>query len=389
MKKTWPFTFNLLFFGGFAFVAPFLVPYYRSLGLDGVQIGLLTGITPLVTMAAATFWTGLADSAQRHKLIMSTALIGGILALLIFPFISAFLLILGIAVIFNIFFGPVTSLADSAAMHMLGAGKEHYGRIRLGGTLGFGLMAPLAGWLIMKYGLNLAFWGAASMFSLALMVSWKLVHNPAHRTAFTGGKFRPLLTDRRWIIFLTIALLGGAAVPMQINYFYPYLRELGADEALTGIALMHGTLLEIPIFFLGSRLLKRFGSYPLLVFAMVMSGVRLILFGLAATPASVLVIQFASGFVFPAMWLVGVTYADENAPPGLSATAQGLFAAMIFGFGSAVGGIAGGLLLEGVGGRGMNMVFGIILLAALALIIPLGGRGMASPPAPVFEEVSP
>ena len=68
------------------------------------------------------------------------------------------------------------------------------------------------------------------------------------------------------------------------------------------------------------------------------------------------------------MWLAGVSYADENAPPGLKSTAQGLFGAMTFGFGSAVGGILGGPMLESLGGRGMFLVFGIIILVGLGVI---------------------
>jgi MFS family permease len=68
------------------------------------------------------------------------------------------------------------------------------------------------------------------------------------------------------------------------------------------------------------------------------------------------------------MWLAGVAYADANAPVGLKSTAQGLFGAMIFGFGAAVGGFVGGLLLEYIGGRGVFFVFGVVILTGLALI---------------------
>lgn len=72
--------------------------------------------------------------------------------------------------------------------------------------------------------------------------------------------------------------------------------------------------------------------------------------------------------MFPAMWLAGVAYADENVPAGLKSTAQGLFEAMAFGFSSAVGGFIGGLLLESIDGRGIFLVFGIIILGGLALV---------------------
>jgi MFS family permease len=146
------------------------------------------------------------------------------------------------------------------------------------------------------------------------------------------------------------------------------MAEMGSSESIMGVASMIATVTELPIFFFGNRLVKRFGSQGLFVLALVMMGIRSFFFAWVSSPIAVLLVQGIGGTIFPAMWLAGVAYADEHAPAGLKSTAQGLFGAVSFGVGSSVGGFIGGLLLENLGGRGMFLVFGFIILGGLAAI---------------------
>jgi PPP family 3-phenylpropionic acid transporter len=145
MRRAWPFTFNFLFFAGSATVSPFVLLYYQGLGLSGAQIGILAGFGPLITLASAPLWTGLADATRRHRACMNAAILGGVAALLVFPFLDSFTEILPVSMLLSFFLAPVTSFADSAAMHMLAEERALYGRIRLGGSLGFGVAAAVAG----------------------------------------------------------------------------------------------------------------------------------------------------------------------------------------------------------------------------------------------------
>ena len=134
-----------------------------------------------------------------------------------------------------------------------------------------------------------------------------------------------------------------------------------------GLALTVSTLTEMPIFFSGHRLVRKFGSYGLLTLALVMASARSLLYALVSTPSMVLLVQAFGGMIFPAMWTAGVSYADENAPVGLKSSAQGLFGAMSFGVGSAVSGFISGPLLESIGGRGLFLVLGIVIFSGLVL----------------------
>jgi len=283
LRKTWPFTFYFLFFAGVAFVAPFIVLYYQSLGFTGTQIGLLAGLTPLITLFGTLLWTGLADATRRHRLIMSLALLVGVAALSLFPFLKAFAPVMLITILFNMFFAPVSSFADSATMFMLVDKKEMYGRVRLGGTFGFGLAAPIAGRLVQDYGLKLAFWGGATLMFLAFVVSPKLVYRQSKAGAATGGSVLTLLKNRRWVFFLAVAFAGGLTLAVTNNYLFPYLKELGANETTMGLALAIGTIGEIPVLFFGNHLIQRLKPYGLLMLAMVVSGIRLLLFAASST----------------------------------------------------------------------------------------------------------
>ena len=369
MAGVWSFTFYFLLLGGYAFALPYLVLYYQSAGFSGVQIGILTGISPLITMLGASLWSALADATRRHRLIMSVALLVGSLSLLAFPFLHTFLPILLLAILFYIFYGPVSSLADSASMYMLADKKEMYGRVRLGGTIGFGIAAILAGVVVQGYGLRLAFWGGAILLLLAFFSSQKLTHNPQVVKEPTSREIVRLLRNPRWILFLCLAFAGGLSLAGTNTYLFPYLKELGAKETTMGLALAMGTISEIPVFFYGHHLVRRFKPFGLLILAMAFTGLRLLAFAAASTPELVLLVQLLNGLTFPAMWIAGVAYADENAPAGLSATAQGMFNAMVFGFGAAVGGFAGGPLMESSGGQGTYTVFGTAVLAILVMVL--------------------
>ena len=258
MKKIWPFSFYFLYFAAMAFFMPFVVLFYQQLKFSGAQIGLLTGVPPLITLIAAPFWTGIADSTRRHRLIMGLGILISAVVVFCLPFLTSFAAIFILVLIFNIFFSPVASLSDSATMTMLGDERAMYGRVRLGGTIGWGVFAQVAGFLLFKYGLAVLFYVFSATMLVNFFVSRKFsfgkheVHESEH------GGVQTLLTNRRWIIFLSLAFLGGLGASSVATYLSPYLKELGANGNQIGFAITLATLTELPVFFFGNHLVKRF-----------------------------------------------------------------------------------------------------------------------------------
>jgi PPP family 3-phenylpropionic acid transporter len=369
MKKLfYPFSFYFLFYAAMAFFMPFIVLFYQQLHFSGTQIGLLTGVPPLVSLAAGPLLSGVADRTRRHNLIMGGGLVAAAVTAFLLPSLTNFMLIFILVIVFNILFSPVGSLSDSATMAMLGEERSMYGRVRLGGTFGWGIFAQIAGTMFYAFGLKVLFYVYTGITLLNLFVSQKLTFSKHEEHQTTQGGVRMFLTNRRWIIFLLSAFFGGLGAVSVVSYLSPYLKELGANGTQIGFAFTIATLTELPVFFFGHHLVKRFTPYGLYLIALVLIGVRSVLFGIVNTLPLAILVQALGGMLYPAFWSAGVAYADEHAPAGLKSTAQAIFGAASFGVGSAIGGLICGVMLESIGGRGMYLVLGVIILAGLALV---------------------
>lgn len=371
-KKIPLFGLSFFQFAAFAFIAPFFILYYQSLNFNGTEIGLLTGLAPLVMLFAAPLWTGFADVTHRQRLMMGLSLLGSVILVFSFSLVNTFAIVLVVIILYSFFNAPVASFADGAVMSMLANEKEMYGRIRVGGTIGFALAAPIAGPVLENYGLGTVFSIGAILMLVTLLISQRLNFSSHVKSeASTSHSIRLLLSNRRWIPFLILAFSSGMGIAASNTFLLAYMTSLGTPNDMLGWVLSFGTFSEIPILFFGNYLLKWFKPTGLLFLSILLTGIRLLLFGIAPTYQFAMVLQIFNGITFPATWMAGVAYADENAPPGLSTTAQGLFGAIVFGCGAAVGGFAGGPLIESLGGHNFYLIFGgvILLLMLLAGVI--------------------
>ena len=266
---------------------------------------------------------------------MSMALAVAVIAIFLLPFLQKFIPVLILISVYSFMFAPSGSLADSATMSMLGDEKHLYGRVRMGGTFGWALVAPLAAIYIAKNGLPWAFWIFSLCMLIALLISQNFFYTEhKEQISFQHG-VRTLFANRQFALFLFMAFICGIAFATINNYLFAYMVQLQLDESKMGFALTIAIIAEIPVLFFADRLLIRFKPRGLLILSMAATGVRLLTLAFFNSLTGILIFQLLNGLTFPVLWVAGVSYANENAPAGLSATAQAVFGAMIFGFGAA------------------------------------------------------
>jgi MFS transporter, PPP family, 3-phenylpropionic acid transporter len=364
-----PSAFYFLYYGAFSVLPPYLAIFYKAQGLTGGQIGLLAAISPIISFFGAPLWTGAADASHRHKLATLLSLFGVVVIIIIMPGIASFGGLLLVISLFAFFGAPTAALVDSAVLTLLGDRKERYGRIRLWGTIGYGVIAPFAGNLIGRLGLKWAFWGYAILILGGFLLVTRIPFRQGRSNSSFRGGMRDLLANRPWMLFLVMVFIAGIGNATINNYLFVYMQSLGATNTLMGLALTVSTLSEIPAMFFSDRLLRRFGARGMLIIAMTTIGLRLIGYSLTTQPWVVLLIQLCHGLTFAAIYIAGVYYADQVAPPGMKATTQGMFSGTLMGFGAAAGGLLGGLLLDGFSPGGMYAFTGTLVLVGLVAFL--------------------
>jgi MFS family permease len=185
-----------------------------------------------------------------------------------------------------------------------------------------------------------------------------------------GLKF--LVSNLAICLFFVVSFVQGLAFGVIGNFLFIHLESLGADELLMGLSITSTCVAEIPFFFFSKYLLKKMGTRGVLIFSLSVFVFRLCYYAFLTNPYYVLPCELLHGITFAASWAASIEYADSIAPPGMSATLQGLLTGIYWGLGSGCGALLGGVLYANFGGPVMflSTAGGVFV----ALLIFLGAQ---------------
>lgn len=372
------------YFAAMAGFMPFLSLYYAQLGLSAGEIGLLVGIPPVVTFIAAPLWGGLADATHQHKRLLLGAVVSAMLVVLVFLVARGLPQLIPVVVAYALFSAPIMPLIDNTVLAMLGEERERYGRIRLWGALGWGVVGTVGGLLVDWVGLRVSFLNYFVFMLVLLLVVLRLpVAESSIGSRFWQGA-RSLFAEPQWVVLLIAIFCSGVAMSITNSFLFLYIDELGGSRTLMGLSLTVATISEVPIFFYAERLLRRWGARGVLMMALLAQVVRTFAYALIPAAWLILPVSLLHGFTFSAMWSASVAYASElAAPKGLMATAQGLLGGVSMGLGGVVGALVGGLVYERYGPVTLFVAVGLVALAGLLFFLVAGRNVTAQQEAPL------
>lgn len=292
-----------------------------------------------------------------------------------------FVLLLSIG---NIGFNVANSISDSICFDILGNGGEiSYGRQRVWGTLGFGITAFLSGYLIDVWSIDDSLTSYSPAFVLIfifcladLLCCFKLELPIISGTGNIVRDVFQLIRMKPIAIFLCFATIAGIIDSFLIYFLFWYLEDLAtAADQKQHIKLIEGLIVaaetlgaEVLFFSLSGKILKKFGYGYIFTFCFASYALRLGLISIIKNPWWVILVEFfMQGPSYALCYTSIVSYACAIAPPGTSATVQGIVAGMDDGFGFAIGSLISGILYTNFGGVITLRIFS--LLAACTSVL--------------------
>lgn len=238
----------------------------QSKGFTFVDIGIALACGSLVGLLGQIFWGGVSDKFRTIKkavlglFILSMTLLGGL-------YVSeSFAAVWLSAVWIRFCTASILPFTDLWTMNFSESRGTNFGKYRMWNSIGAVALTFLMGMTVTSWGLQ-SVYGVQLLllFACILLVSRLPDSNHANRNPAIISESFKLLKDRAIWPFCTALLLICIPARAFEGFFSVYMKSLGgSDMMIAGTAITAG-LIEVPLFWLGSRWLNKFGVWPLLM----------------------------------------------------------------------------------------------------------------------------
>lgn len=331
--------FFILFCGADAFVYPYLNLYFSFRGLAGPQIGLINGLSYLVTILAGFLLGYLADKSGRPKLVLLFALLLTAASIWYLSIARVMLHLCLAGMLYTFFYVPGMDLGDKLVLDHLNRDVRLFGAFRFGGPLGYSIGVLAAGYLASAMGLISVLHVGILVIGLSILPVLLMRNPPRLDSPPAHAPWRQVATHHNALYYYGVMALWGFSESGALPYQSMYMADLGFSTDYTALLIsiaMGGQMIG----YLGLPLLMRRLRHEALVSAgFLMMAVRIGSFLIIRqTPVGLmLLLQFIGGLSQPLVLAVITQKIGESFQTEASSTAQTLKTVANRGIGGSVG----------------------------------------------------
>lgn len=350
----------------------FLSTYYNEIGLSASQIGILSGIGPIVVILGQFVWGRMADRA-KHKntvLLIATLLTG--VTIFAFSLSPSFPYLLAINILYNFTNCSIIQLSDSIALEYATRNNLRFALIRMGGSIGFSCCTLAVGFLLTG--------DAGKMFTInavfLLISATSLLFLPkvtGARRDRQKANYRDLFADKKLVVLLGFNFVIYLGYFYNMAFFPVLMAQTGATSMHIGIAQMVSAMCELPFLLLSQKLINKIGLKMTLILSSCAFAMRWLFCGTLTEVWPLVLICSLHGFGHITVSFCTSSYINKTVAQSLRASGQTLLGMVDYGFSKCVASLAGGFLADMLGVSTVYLCLGgssVLALFILILFLP-------------------
>ncbi len=383
------YTFAYMAIGSFT---PYIAPYLETLGFSGAHIGTVTSAGTTMAIFAVAFWGGVyskfterktGSAGTRNALLLAGLCIGAVIVAACIKQALLFGVVICLFALLYFLQPPAISLIDAFAVSGRNAeGDKGFGGKRAWGAVGFALGVFVGGRAAGKTYEGIIFYIYMACFLITACVLLYIAFRrkaegsgplkPHAKAEENTGSYRKLLHDKQVCrLLLCMFFMGGTNVANNTYFSFLYI-EGGGTLAGVGIVMLLMVGSEVPFMAWCDWLAEKFTLQKTILFAMLISSARFILYGIGLPWWMLVLLFFTQGAVNGIILVEFVRYISRIAPPGCKSLAVSAYYVIGSNISTIVCQFVGGLLLDGFGADGVYMFFGLFNLTGTILYMIFG-----------------
>jgi len=369
---------------GIIIMIQFGTVYMASLGLSLQEIAILNAVLPMISFLLMPASGALVDKLGKPKL--STAIVlfltaSAHLSLLWVPvreasespstgarFDSTFIsysIIQGLA---GFFLPLMIMCTDQVTMAVSVRHKSEFSFQKFYGMISRSV-APLFVGVVMDWmsqgkaraDFSVAFYQfAASQIAVIFILGFLDIPDKKPHQKTQGASAASLFRNPAVFVFLVIMFIGGIYKSFSDSFCMLYFKELGASNSFFGLRGSVAGVSGIVFTFLAGFIIQKVGCATIFAMAMILHGVRLLVFSAFQNPYQILPIEALEGPYLVMFMVTMTTYCGQIAPASLVGSLQGMVWGLFLGLGRASGSLIGGVLISYMGNIAAFRVLGLV-----------------------------
>ena len=357
----------IIVYGALACIYPFLIYYFQEKGLSYMQMGIVFAIISITGVMVQPIWGFITDKYSNKRTIIIITMLLSAVTVYSLIFAHAFYAIILSIIILMSFLSPIVPIVDAYSYEIIERYKKlQYGKVRLMGSFGYGVVALLMGYIVKYYGINSSYFiYSFLMFFGALLFLSIDYQGKGSRQNVSLADVLDLIKDKKFTLLIITVILTNIGIGSNSSYILVLIEKTGGDVAQLGLVWFVIAISELPAFYFGTRLLCKYGEINLYMIGVALFALRYFLDSLCDYYIPVLVIQLLQGVTYTFYLMTSLQYLNKITPANMKTSAITMHAAGM-GIGSVLGNIGGGILLEHIS------IFMLYEILALVCILCLG-----------------